>query len=128
MLHHNIDTLQNDIHSLFNERYSLQQFVSRFKNSNEKYLQIKDVAEEHVNRLLTEQESLLDLALKAVIEALRMDPDRYAIIYNSEYDSDAMYIIVAVLQLHQYHLPVLPILLLVNPIKIIIMINTMKDL
>ena len=37
---------------------------------------------------MTEQESLLDLALKAVIEALRMNPDRYAIIYDSKYDSD----------------------------------------
>jgi hypothetical protein len=35
-----------------------------------------------------EQESLLDLALKAVIEALRMNPDRYKIIYDSKYDSD----------------------------------------
>ena len=77
-----------DIHSLFNEKCQLQQFVSRFKNGNEKYLQIKDVAEEQVNRLLTEQESLLDLALKAVIEALRMNPGRYAVIYDSKYDSD----------------------------------------
>src|SRR6186997_2760973 len=88
MHHHNIDTLQNDIDRLLNERSQLQQFVSRFKNSNEKYLQIKDVAEEHVKRLLTEEESLLDLALKAVIEALRMNPDRYAVIYNSKYDSN----------------------------------------
>jgi hypothetical protein len=36
---------------------------------------------------LTEQEPLLDLALKAVIEALRMNPDKYAIIYNSKYDN-----------------------------------------
>ena len=88
MLHQNIDTLQNDIDHLFNERRQLQQFVSRFKNSNKKYLKIKDVAEEHVNRLLTEQEPLLDLALKAVIEALRMNPDRYAVIYNSKYDDN----------------------------------------
>ena len=88
MLHQNIDALQNDIDRLFNERRQLQQFVSRFKNGNEKYLNIKDVAEEQVNRLLTEQESLLDLALKAVIEALRMNPDRYAIIYNSKYDNN----------------------------------------
>src|SRR6476660_1558995 len=66
----------------------LQQFVSRFKNSNEKYLKIKDVAEDHVNRLLTEEEPLLELALKAVIEALRMNPDMYAVIYNSKYDDD----------------------------------------
>ncbi|HET7389804.1 MAG TPA: hypothetical protein VFJ51_03195 [Nitrososphaeraceae archaeon] len=37
---------------------------------------------------MTDEESLLDLALKAVIEALRMNPDRYKIIYNSKYDSD----------------------------------------
>src|SRR6188472_4771089 len=88
MLHQNIDTLQDDIDRLFNERRQLQQFVSRFKNSNRRYLQIKDAAEEQVNRLLKEEESLLDLALKAVIEALRMNPDRYAIIYNSKYDNN----------------------------------------
>jgi nucleoid-associated protein YejK len=68
MHRYNIDTLQNDIDHLFNERSQLQQFVSRFRNSDRRYLQIKDVAEEHVNRLLTE-EPLLDLALKAVIES-----------------------------------------------------------
>ena len=88
MHHHNIDTLQNDIDRLFNERRQLQQFVSRFKNSNKKYLQIKDVAEEQVNGLLTEEQTLLELALKAVIEALRMNPDRYKIIYNSKYENN----------------------------------------
>jgi chorismate mutase len=88
MLHQNVDTLLNDIDHLLNERRQLQQFISRFKNGNEKYLKIKDVAEKHVNRLLKEEETLLDLALKAVIETLRMNPDRYAIIYNIKYDSD----------------------------------------
>jgi chorismate mutase len=89
MLPHNIDTLQNDIHSLFNERSQLQQFVSRFKNSNEKYLKIRRIAEEVVYRLLTEQESLLDFALKAVIEALRMNPNSYEVIFNnSRYDNN----------------------------------------
>jgi hypothetical protein len=49
---------------------------------------IKSIAEEIVNRLLTEQEPLLELALKAVIEALRMNPDKYAVIYNSKYDNN----------------------------------------
>jgi hypothetical protein len=49
---------------------------------------VEGVAKEHVSRLLTEQETLLDLALNAVIEALRMNPDRYAVIYDSKYDSD----------------------------------------
>ncbi|HET7391861.1 MAG TPA: hypothetical protein VFJ51_13650 [Nitrososphaeraceae archaeon] len=66
----------------------LQQFVFRFRNSDRWYLKIKSIAKEVVNGLLTEQDTLLDLALNAVIEALRMNPDRYAIIYNSKYDSD----------------------------------------
>lgn len=71
-----------------NQKHQIEQFVFRFKNSNKKYLKIKGVAEEYVNRLLTEQETLLDLAFKAVIEALRMTPDRYKIIYNSKYDNN----------------------------------------
>jgi DNA-binding CsgD family transcriptional regulator len=88
MHHQNIDTLQNDIDHLLNERRQLQQYVSRFKNGDGKYLKIKDVAAEQVHRLLTEEESLLDLALKAVIEALRMNSDRYNVIYNSKYDNN----------------------------------------
>jgi chorismate mutase len=86
MHHQNVDTLQNDIDSLFNERSELQQFVSRFKNCNEKYLKIKSIAEEVVDRLLKERE--LTSALIAVVEALRMNPDRYAVIYNSKYNDN----------------------------------------
>jgi chorismate mutase len=87
MHQHNIDTLQNDIERLFNERSELQQFVSRFKNSDSKYLQIKRIAEQVVDRLLKARKSLLTSALIAVVEALRMNPDRYAVIYNSKYDN-----------------------------------------
>jgi chorismate mutase len=66
---HNVGTLQDDVDRLFNERSELQQFVSRFKNSNEKYLQIKGIAEEIVDRLLKERKSLLSSALIAVVEA-----------------------------------------------------------
>jgi len=41
---------------------------------------------------MTEEEMLLDLALKAVIEALRMNPDRYKIIYNSKYDNNDLFL------------------------------------
>lgn len=58
------------------------------QQSNKKYLKIKDIAEEVVNRLLTDRESLLTSALIAVVEALRMNSDRYAIIYDGKYDSD----------------------------------------
>jgi chromosome segregation ATPase len=84
----NFDTLADKVCDLQNQKHQLEQLVSRFKNGNEKYLKIKDVAEDHVNRLLTEEEPLLELALKAVIEALRMNPDRYAVIYNSKYDNN----------------------------------------
>ena len=66
----------------------LQQFVSRFRNSNEKYLKIKRIAQEVVDRLLAERGSLLTSALIAVVEALRMNPDRYAVIYNRKYDDN----------------------------------------
>ena len=62
-------------------RSPVSQLVSRFKNSNKKYLKIKGVAEEQVNRLLTEEELFLDLALKAVIEALRMNPDNNVFLF-----------------------------------------------
>jgi hypothetical protein len=39
------------------------------------YLESKVLAEEHVNRSLTEQRVLLSSDLNAVIEGLRMNPD-----------------------------------------------------
>ena len=38
--------------------------------------------------LLTDRESLLTSALVAVVEALRMNPNRYAVIYNNSYDNN----------------------------------------
>jgi hypothetical protein len=43
---------------------------------------------EHVNRSLTEQRVLLSSALNAVIEALRMNPDKYVVIYNNHDDDN----------------------------------------
>jgi hypothetical protein len=75
----NFDTLTDKIYCLQNEKNKLEQFVFRFRNGNRKYLEIKSIVEEQVNRLLTEQGELLTSALIAV-EALRLNPDRYAII------------------------------------------------
>jgi chromosome segregation ATPase len=87
----NFDTLADKICDLQNQKHQLEQFVSKFKNSNKQYLKIKSIAEEVVKRLLTEQESLLDLALKAVVEALRMGPNTHEIIFNnSKYDNDGI--------------------------------------
>jgi hypothetical protein len=49
---------------------------------------IKSIAEDVVDRLLAERKSLLTLALIAVVEALRMNPDKYTVIYNSKYDNN----------------------------------------
>jgi predicted nuclease with TOPRIM domain len=84
----NFDTLADNVCDRQNQKHQLEQFIFRFKNSNKKYLKIKSIAEEVLNGLLTEEEPLLDLALKAVIEALRINPDRYTVIYDSKYDSD----------------------------------------
>jgi DNA-binding CsgD family transcriptional regulator len=84
----NCETLQKNIDQLYNEKCQLERFVSRFRKGNRKYLKIKSIAEEYVNKLLAEQEPLLYLALNAVIEALRMAPDRYAIIYNTKYNNN----------------------------------------
>jgi hypothetical protein len=62
---------------------SLPQFVSRFKNSNKRYIQIKRITEEVVDRRLVEYKSLLTSALVAVVEALTMNPNRYIVIYHS---------------------------------------------
>jgi hypothetical protein len=45
-----------------------------------------------VDRLLKERKSLLTSALVAVVEALRMNPDRYAVIYNSKYDNNESFL------------------------------------
>jgi hypothetical protein len=84
----NFDALTDKIYCLQNEKNKLEEFVLRFRNSNKKYLKIKSIAEEHVNRLLTEQGGPLTSALLAVVEALRMNPDKYAVIYNTIYDND----------------------------------------
>ena len=63
----------------------------------------------------------------AVVEALRMNPDRYAVIYNIKYDnndnvSNSSSTTTAPISSSSSYL-----LLLQNPIKITITINTMKD-
>jgi hypothetical protein len=64
------------------------QFVSRYRNGNRKYLEIKSIVEELVDRLLTEQGGLLTSALLAVVEVLRLNPDRYAVIYDTKHDNN----------------------------------------
>ncbi|HEY5631579.1 MAG TPA: hypothetical protein VIR31_05590 [Nitrososphaeraceae archaeon] len=73
------------VNDLYNEKCQLAQFVSRYKNANREYLEIRGIAEQIVNRLLAEQGALLTSAIMAVIQALRENPNRHDIIFdNSE--------------------------------------------
>jgi uncharacterized protein YoxC len=88
----NFDILTEKVNDLYNEKCQLEQFVSRFKNGNRKYLEIRGIAQEIVNRLLAEQGLLLTSAIIAVVQALRENPDKYNIIFdNSEYDNSSEY-------------------------------------
>jgi hypothetical protein len=87
--------LSERILGLANQKQSLEEFVYKFRNTNKKYLKIKSVAEEHVNKLLTQTEQdkktlLLSIALQSVILALRESPDRYNIIFsnNNNYNNN----------------------------------------
>ncbi|MBV9178529.1 MAG: hypothetical protein JO297_16005 [Nitrososphaeraceae archaeon] len=74
------------VDDLYNEKSRLEQYVFRFKNGNRKYLEIRGIAEEIVNRLLAERGPLLTSVIIAVIQALRVNPDKYAIIFGNTKD------------------------------------------
>jgi hypothetical protein len=80
----NFDALADKIYCFQNEKNTIEQFVLRFRDCNTKYLEIKSIVEEQGNRLLTEQAGLLTSALIAVVEASRLNPDRYAVIYDNK--------------------------------------------
>ena len=83
----NFDTLADKVCDLQNQKHQLDLFLGS-KLAIREYLKIKSVAEEVVDRLLAERKSLLSSALIAVVEALRMNPDRYAVIYIIKYDNN----------------------------------------
>jgi Lhr-like helicase len=92
-LQENFDTLADKVYSLCNEKSQLEEFVSRFKNGNREYLMIRSIAEQIVNTLLAECGALLTSAIVAVVEALRVNPDKYAIIFdNTKYDDNNEYL------------------------------------
>jgi hypothetical protein len=71
------DNKKQDIDYLNNHKEQLEDLVAIFKSGNKKYLEIKGVAQEHVNYLLTQRKTMLTIAILAVIEALKMNPDKY---------------------------------------------------
>ena len=92
MLQQNFDILTENVNDLYNEKCQLEQFVTRFKNGNREYLMIRSIAEQIVYGLLSEHGELISSAIMSVVQALRVNPDRYAIIFdNSEYDNSSKY-------------------------------------
>ena len=74
---------------LYNEKCHLEEFVSSYKNGNRNYHEIKSIAEQIVYGLLSEHGALLTSAIIAVVQALRENPDKYAIIFdNTKYDNN----------------------------------------
>ena len=68
---------RKEIENLCNEKAIIENLVTQFKNNNEEYLNIKQVAEEKVKDVLTNGKFLLQFAVASVIESLRMNPELY---------------------------------------------------
>jgi hypothetical protein len=65
------------------EKIRIANLVTHFKNNNEEYLKIKQVAEDKVKDILTNSKLLLKLATFSVIESLRSNPEEYNfVMYN----------------------------------------------
>ena len=66
---------RREIENLCNEKIRLETIVTGFKNNNEEYLKIKQIAEETVKGVLTNGKLILKLATFSVIESLRMNSE-----------------------------------------------------
>jgi hypothetical protein len=84
--------------NLYNEKVSIENLVTHFKNNNEEYLKIKHATYEEVKSVLIDGKLLLKFATFSVIESLRSNPELYnfvihdnsnntTIIYGSNYPS-----------------------------------------
>jgi hypothetical protein len=65
------------IENLNNEKTRIENLVTQFKNNNEEYLKIKQVAEDKVKDVLTDSKLLLKFAIFSVIESLRSNSELY---------------------------------------------------
>jgi hypothetical protein len=68
--------------SAYNENQRLEKLAYEFKNNNEVYLEIQNIAEEMVKTMLTDNnaKNLLEFALIAAAETIRQDPQRQVLI------------------------------------------------
>jgi hypothetical protein len=76
---------RREIRQLYNEKASIENLVTHFKNNNEEYLKIKQAAYEEVKSVLTNSKLILKFATLSVIESLRTNPElcNFVIYYNS---------------------------------------------
>jgi hypothetical protein len=69
--------VRREIEDLQNEKARLEATLTEFKNNNEEYLMIKQVAEDKVKSVLTNGKPLLKFATASVIESLRRNSELY---------------------------------------------------
>jgi hypothetical protein len=72
--------LQQDMKYYIDQKEQLIAFVEGFKRSNKKYGKVRAIAEQHINSFLTDRKALVSAAVLAVIEALRMHPNKHRMI------------------------------------------------
>jgi hypothetical protein len=72
-----------EIENIYNEKTGIANLVTQFKNNDEEYLKIKQVAEDKVKDVLTDSTLLLKFAIFSVIESLRSNPKLYDFILYS---------------------------------------------
>jgi len=68
------------IENLGNEIRKLETYISKLKNSDEYYTKFEKFAKEKLDSIIKDHKSILALALGAVIESIRKDPDKQMII------------------------------------------------
>jgi cytidylate kinase len=103
--------LQQEIGYYINQKQQLIAFVEAFKRSDKKYSKIRAMAKQHINSFLADQKILVSAAVLAVIEALRIHPNKHTIIccndgsYNSEGNgiSDETIAVMSELRSHYSH-------------------------
>jgi hypothetical protein len=62
---------------LHRQNMGLYRLLRQFKNNNEEYIRIQDIAKQTVRNVLSDNRQLLKLALLSLIESLRTDPIRF---------------------------------------------------
>ena len=67
----NFDTLTDKVDDLYNEKCQLEQFVSRYKNGNREYLEIRGVAEQIVNYAISRMWSAINFGYHCSCSGLK---------------------------------------------------------